>query len=60
MQEFVTRWDAAHTAETQRVWDEDNLQVEDPVGSGTLRDETEAEKIARIGERPGTFTSPAP
>ena len=39
--DFITRWDAAHLARLQSDWDNDNVE-----------DETEAQKYARIGERP--------
>jgi len=56
-QEFITRWDSAHLAKLQSNWDLDNQVVEDPVGSETYRDETEAEKIARLGARPTSYSS---
>jgi len=55
--QFITKWDSAHLAQLQQDWDDDNEQVEDPADSGTYRDETEAEKIARLGARPTTYTS---
>ena len=45
--QFITRWDSAHLAQLQTDWDNDNQQVEDPAGSDTYRDETDAEKITR-------------
>ena len=45
-QEFIDRWDAAHLAKLQDNWDNDNVE-----------DETEAEKIARLGERPTSYSS---
>lgn len=56
-QNFIVRWDAAHLSHLQKEWDENNEQVEDPVNSRTFRNETEAEKIARLGPRPTTYTS---
>lgn len=55
--QFITRWDAAHLAQLQADWDNDVEQVEDPADSGTYRDETEAEQIARKGARPTSYTS---
>jgi hypothetical protein len=45
-QEFITRWDSAHLATLQSDWDNDNVV-----------DETEAEKIARLGARPTSYSS---
>ena len=47
IQDFVTRWDTAHLAQLQADWDAD----EGPEG------ETEADKIARLGARPTSYTS---
>ena len=57
-QDFIDRWDAAHLAKLQHTWDFGSvITVEDPEGSGTYRDETEAEKIARLGPRPTSYSS---
>ncbi len=45
-QDFITRWDSAHLAQLQSDWDNDNEE-----------DETEAEKIARLGARPTSYSS---
>ncbi len=45
-QDFITRWDSAHLAKLQSDWDNDNVE-----------DETEAEKIARLGARPTSYSS---
>lgn len=55
--QFMDLWDSAHLAQLQNNWDDNNEQVEDPVGSGTYRDETAAEKITRLGARPTTYSS---
>jgi len=47
IQDFITRWDTAHLAQLQADWDAD----EGPEG------ETEADKIARLGARPTSYTS---
>ena len=47
IQDFVTRWDTAHLAQLQSDWDSN----EGPEG------ETEADKIARLGARPTSYTS---
>ena len=47
IQDFITKWDTAHLAQLQADWDAD----EGPEG------ETEADKIARLGARPTSYTS---
>jgi len=51
-QDFISRWDSAHLAQLQSDWDNDNLLNED--GSPA---ETEADKIARLGARPTSYSS---
>jgi hypothetical protein len=46
IQQFVTRWDAAHLAQLQSNWDNDNVDGE-----------TESEKITRLGARPTSYSS---
>ena len=46
IQDFITRWDTAHLSQLQSNWDNDNLE-----------DESEADKIARLGARPTSYTS---
>ena len=57
--QFITRWDAAHLAQLQQDWDNDNAEVEDPEGQDppVWRVETEAEKITRLGARPTSYSS---
>jgi len=43
-QDFITRWDTAHLERLQSDWDVDT-------------GETEAEKIARLGARPTSYSS---
>jgi len=45
--QFSSKWDSAHLAQLQSNWDNDN--VDD--------DETEAEKITRLGARPTSYSS---
>ena len=45
-QQFIDKWDAAHLAELQNAWDRSNIEGE-----------TEAEKIARLGARPTSYSS---
>ena len=45
-QDFIDRWDAAHLAQLQANWDDDNVA-----------DESESDKIARLGARPTSYTS---
>ena len=44
--DFTTRWDSAHLAKLQSDWDNDNVD-----------DETESDKIARLGARPTSYSS---
>ena len=44
--DFTSRWDSAHLAQLQSNWDNDNVD-----------DETEAEKISRLGARPTSYSS---
>ena len=45
--DFTTRWDAAHLARLQSDWDNDNASD----------DETNEEKVARLGARPTSYSS---
>ena len=49
--DFITRWDSAHLAQLQSDWDNDN--VFDDEGNP----ESEADKIARLGARPTSYSS---
>ena len=44
--QFTDKWDAAHLAQLQSNWDNDNVDGE-----------TESEKIARLGARPTSYSS---
>jgi hypothetical protein len=44
--QFINKWDAAHLARLQSEWDSNNVEGE-----------TEAEKIARLGARPTSYSS---
>ena len=44
--QFANKWDAAHLAQLQADWDNDNVEGE-----------TEAEKITRLGARPTSYSS---
>tara|TARA_A100001391_G_C4954514_1_gene248148 strand:- start:127 stop:501 length:375 start_codon:yes stop_codon:yes gene_type:complete len=44
--QFIARWDAAHLAKLQADWDDNNVD-----------DETESEKITRLGARPTSYSS---
>jgi hypothetical protein len=44
--QFITKWDAAHLVQLQSNWDNDNVE-----------DETESEKISRLGARPTSYSS---
>jgi len=45
-QDFITRWDSAHLAQLQSGWDNNNVEGE-----------SEADKIARLGARPTSYSS---
>ena len=49
--QFISKWDAAHLTQLQSDWDNDN-QFDDEGNS-----ESEAEKIARLGSRPTSYSS---
>ena len=44
--QFISKWEASHLEELQYFWDNDNAESE-----------TEAEKIARLGARPTSYTA---
>tara|TARA_R100001163_G_C5067934_1_gene207519 strand:- start:6968 stop:7333 length:366 start_codon:yes stop_codon:yes gene_type:complete len=46
IQDFIDKWDAAHLSQLQSDWDNDNVE-----------DETEAQKIDRLGARPTSYSS---
>jgi len=50
--QFSEKWDNAHLIQLQYDWD--NNDAEDEEGNST---ETEAEKIARLGARPTSYSS---
>ena len=52
-QDFITKWDAAHLIALQNEWDEG--LIFDAEGNAIY--ETEAEKIARLGARPTSYSS---
>lgn len=44
--QFIDKWDSAHLTQLQSNWDNDNVE-----------DETESEKISRLGARPTSYSS---
>jgi len=44
--DFINKWDAVHLSQLQANWDDDNVD-----------DETEEDKIARLGARPTSYSS---
>jgi|TARA_R100000353_G_scaffold132320_1_gene93868 hypothetical protein len=44
--DFIDKWDAVHLSQLQANWDDDNVD-----------DETEEDKIARLGARPTSYSS---
>jgi len=54
--QFIAKWDAAHLAQLQSDWDNNNGDTRDVDGNIT-HEETESEKIARLGARPTSYSS---
>lgn len=54
--QFSNKWDAAHLAQLQSNWDNDNGNTYDSSGNLT-HTETETEKITRLGARPTSYSS---
>ena len=52
-QDFIDKWDAAHLAQLQSNWDNNTLLD----AEGNEISETEADKIARLGARPTSYSS---
>jgi len=52
-QDFITKWDSAHLTRLQAEWDSNGLHDID----GNVLEETEAQKIARLGARPTSYSS---
>ena len=44
--QFTNKWDSAHLVKLQTEWDNDNIE-----------EESEADKIARLGPRPTSYSS---
>ena len=59
--QFSTKWDAAHLSQLQSNWDNNHLYEDvDPNNVTAIPaqiPETEAEKIARLGPRPTSYSS---
>lgn len=51
--QFSSRWDSAHLSQLQYEWDNDTLLD----GEGNPAEETESEKITRLGPRPTSYSS---
>jgi len=54
--QFSSKWDSAHLAQLQSDWDNNNGDTYDDEGNIT-HTETEADKIARLGARPTSYSS---
>ena len=54
--QFVTKWDAAHLSKLQADWDADVIITYNDDGS-VASTESEADQIARKGERPSSYSS---
>ena len=55
-QDFITRWDSAHLAQLQSDWDNDVIRTYNEDGT-IASEESEADQIARKGERPTSYSS---
>jgi hypothetical protein len=55
--DFINKWDAAHLAKLQADWDAIDLIVTHDIDGNVVSTETEAEKIARVGPRPTSYSS---
>ena len=51
--QFSSKWDSAHLSKLQSDWDNNSIADAD----GNDVSETEAEKIARLGKRPTSYSS---
>jgi|TARA_E500000318_G_scaffold187_1_gene250 hypothetical protein len=54
-QEFINRFDAAHLAKLQSLWDQDVIITTDSEGNEIF--ESESDQIARKGARPTSYSS---
>ena len=55
--QFISRWEAAHLANLQSDWDNnDGNTYDDTDEMNIIHEETEAEKIARLGPRPTSYS----
>ena len=59
--DFISRWDAAHLAKLQSDWDNNKLyepiDFNNPNADPVEIPESEADKIARLGARPTSYSS---
>ena len=56
--QFISKWDAAHLAKLQNDWDNDNNHIyDDSAPPVIIQEETNAEKITRLGPRPTSYSS---
>ena len=53
--QFTDKWDVAHLAQLQADWDNDVVTTQDAEGNEIV--ESEADQIARKGERPTSYSS---
>ena len=54
--QFVSKWDSAHLSKLQSDWDADVIITHNEDGS-VASTESEADQIARKGERPSSYSS---
>ena len=55
--EFINRFDTAHLATIQAIWDDSERPENRDSEGNALPEETAEEKIARLGPRPTSYTS---
>ncbi len=55
--QFIDKWDAKHLEKLQRDWDNDNSGDVYDDDRNLVSEETETEKITRLGARPTSFSS---
>jgi len=55
--QFSSRWDSAHLAQLQVDWDDDNSGSTFDENKNLISQETETQKITRLGARPTSYSS---
>tara|TARA_R110000868_G_scaffold146691_1_gene367627 strand:- start:1118 stop:1525 length:408 start_codon:yes stop_codon:yes gene_type:complete len=55
--QFSSKWDSAHLAQLQVNWDNDNSGNTYDENKNLISEETETQKITRLGARPTSYSS---